>query len=99
VLLDAVIDECAGSEVKELRRLGGTLTKWRSEILAHHTTGDSNAPTEAVNLLIKTRTSSVYRPRLHQLRALSPAAPRPLRFEWQTHRTPSMRGRSPHLAA
>jgi transposase len=41
-LLKAVIDECTTSEVKELRRLGGTLTRWRTEILAHHTTGDSN---------------------------------------------------------
>ncbi|MDQ4068129.1 MAG: hypothetical protein M3203_01415 [Actinomycetota bacterium] len=33
------------SEAKELRRLGGTLTKWRSEFQAHRTTGDSNGPT------------------------------------------------------
>ena len=96
-LLDAVIEECASSEVKELRRLGGTLTKWRSEILAHHTTGDSNAPTEAMNLLIKNikRVGRGFTNFEHyRLRLLAHCG-----LEWHTHRTASMRGRSPHLAA
>ena len=52
-LLDKAIAFCAASTVAEVRRLGRTLAKWRSEILAHHTTGASNGPTEALNLLIK----------------------------------------------
>ena len=31
----------------------GALARWRTEILAHHTTGASNKPTEGLNLLIK----------------------------------------------
>jgi transposase len=97
VLLDAVIAECATSEVKELRRLGGTLRKWRTEILAHHVTGDSNGPTEAMNLLIKNikRVGRGFTNFEHyRLRLLAHCG-----LEWQTHRTASMRGRSPHLAA
>ncbi len=96
-LLDAVIDECTTSEVKELRRLGGTLARWRTEILAHHTTGDSNGPTEAMNLLIKNikRVGRGFTNFAHyRLRLLAHCG-----LEWQTHRTASMRGRSPHLAA
>jgi hypothetical protein len=37
----------------ELRRLAKTLKRWRNEIVAHHTTGASNGPVEAANLLIK----------------------------------------------
>ena len=36
-----------------MRSLGGTLARWRAEILAHHTTGASNGPTEGLNLLVK----------------------------------------------
>lgn len=52
-LVDKAIAFCATSAVEEVRRLGRTLTRWRSEILAHHQTGASNGPTEALNLLIK----------------------------------------------
>lgn len=52
-LLDAVLVECATSDVPELRRLGRTLDRWQTEIINHHRTGDSNGPTEAMNLLIK----------------------------------------------
>ncbi len=96
-LLDAVIAECTSAEVKELRRLGGTLEKWRSEILAHHTTGDSNGPTESMNLLIKNikRVGCGFTNFDHyRLRLLAHCG-----LQWQTHRTASMRGRSPHLAA
>jgi transposase len=97
VLLDAVIAECSGSEVKELRRLAGTLTKWSGEILAHHLTGDSNGPTEAMNLLIKNikRAGRGFTNFDHyRLRLLAHCG-----LKWQTHRTASMRGRSPHLVA
>lgn len=52
-LVDKAIAFCADSAVAEVRRLGPTLTRWRKEVLAHHTTGASNGPTEALNLLIK----------------------------------------------
>jgi transposase len=52
-LFDKVASYCAESEVSEVRRLGRTLVAWRAEILAHHVTGASNGPTEALNLLIK----------------------------------------------
>ena len=52
--LDDAIAWCAAVESgPELRRLVKTLRRWRAEILAHHTTGASNGPVEAANLLIK----------------------------------------------
>jgi hypothetical protein len=37
----------------EIRSLGNTLASWRSEILARHSTGASNGPTEGLNLCVK----------------------------------------------
>ena len=80
----------------ELSRLAGTVGVWEAEILAFHATmGCSNGPTEAVNLLIKKvkrvghgfRTFTNYRLRL--LLSCGVA--------WQTHRTASLRARSPRL--
>lgn len=52
--LDDAITWCSAPESgKELRRLAKTLRRWRQEILAHHSTGASNGPVEAANLLIK----------------------------------------------
>lgn len=52
--LDDAIAWCVAPESgKELRRLAKTLRRWRREIVAHHTTGASNGPVEAANLLIK----------------------------------------------
>ena len=63
-LADAV-DWCTAAEARpELRRLAKTLRRWHDEILAYHTTGASNGPTEALNLLIKK--SQTRRPRVHQ---------------------------------
>jgi transposase len=52
-LLDKAIAFCEASHVHEVRRLGRTLARWYHEILAHHATGASNGPTEALNLLVK----------------------------------------------
>jgi transposase len=41
-LLEAVLVDCATSDIPELRRLGRTLSRWRTEIINHHRTGDSN---------------------------------------------------------
>ncbi|MBY0395198.1 MAG: transposase [Thermoleophilia bacterium] len=52
LLVDKAITGRAADAVDEVRSLGRTLSRWRTEILAHHTTGSSNGPTEGLNLLI-----------------------------------------------
>jgi transposase len=52
--LDRAIAWCRDPDSgPELRTLVKTLTRWRTEILARHTTGASNGRVEAANLLIK----------------------------------------------
>ena len=53
VLLDKAITGCAADQVEEIRSLGTTLASWRTEILARHSTGASNGPTEGLNLCVK----------------------------------------------
>jgi len=53
IRLDDAIVFTRSSKVPEVKTLAKSLRLWRSEILAHHTTGASNGPTEAVNLTIK----------------------------------------------
>jgi transposase len=53
LLLDKTIAGCHTDVVAEIRSLGDTLRRWRTEILAHHETGASNGPTEGLNLLVK----------------------------------------------
>jgi transposase len=53
VLVDKAIAGCHDDEVAEIRTLGDTLARWRSEILAYHDTGASNGPTEGLNLCVK----------------------------------------------
>ena len=53
VLLDKAIVGCKSDEVEEIRSLGATLERWRTEILNHHRTGASNGPTEGLNLCVK----------------------------------------------
>ncbi len=43
----------SADEVEEIRSLGDTLERWRTEILNHHRTGASNGPTEGLNLCVK----------------------------------------------
>jgi len=50
VLLERFIAGCLANEVPEIVPLGRTLKTWRTEILAHHATGASNGPTEAMIL-------------------------------------------------
>jgi transposase len=52
-LLDKAIAGCLADDVPEIVSLGHTLKSWRQEILAHHTTGASNGPTEGLNLCVK----------------------------------------------
>jgi transposase len=85
-----------GVGVAELSRLARTVRAWEAEILAFHSTnGCSNGPTEAVNLLIKKvkRVGHGFRNFAnYRLRLLLHCGVR-----WQTHRTASLRGRSPHV--
>ena len=53
VVLDKAIAGCAVDQVAEIRSLGNTLASWRTEILARHSTGASNGPTEGLNLCVK----------------------------------------------
>lgn len=54
VLLDAVIEACKADDVPEIRTMGNTLSRWRTEILNHHRTGGaSNGPTEGQNFCAK----------------------------------------------
>ena len=68
--LDEAIAWCIEEESgPELRRLAKLLRRWKTEILAHHTTGASNGPVEAMNLLIKqVKRVSVNRPSRSALR-------------------------------
>jgi transposase len=51
--LDGLIDDLHDSAIAELNGMARTLRRWRDHILAWHTTGASNGPAEAMNLLIK----------------------------------------------
>ena len=53
LLLDKTIAGCLTDVVAEIRSLGATLARWQTEILAHHSTGALNGPTEGLNLLVK----------------------------------------------
>ncbi len=100
VLLDAAIDWCRAPQPgPELRTLGKALHRWRAAILAHHTTGASNGPVEAANLLIKQVKRSgrgfrnVHNYRLRILMAGGSRRPR------DTQRVTSIRPRRPRLVA
>ena len=51
--LDRFYRHCRDAQVHELTRLARTIRRWETPILAWHTTGLTNGPTEAVNLLVK----------------------------------------------
>jgi transposase len=88
---------CRAAEVAELARLARTVRRWEAEILAWHTTGLTNGPTEAVNLLIKKikRVGHGFRNfDNYRLRLLLHCG-----VQWQTRPAASMRRRQPCLAA
>jgi transposase len=90
-LLDKTITGCVTDDVPEIVALGNTLKSWRREILAHHTTGASNGPTEGLNLCVKKvkrcghgfRTFEHYRLRvlLHAGGITWPSRPQPPRIQ------------------
>jgi transposase len=95
--LDAFLAECRESAVSELHRLAKTVCRWRHEILAHHTTGASNGPTEAVNLVVKKviRVAHGFRSfKNFRLRVLLHCG-----VEWQDAPAVRIRGRSPRFVA
>lgn len=51
--LDETIEAAASAHGPEVRRLGTMLGRWRTEILAFHTTRMSNGPVEGLNSIIK----------------------------------------------
>ena len=99
-LLDNAIAWCTATESgPELRRLAKLLRRWRREILAHHSTGASNGPVEAANLLIKQvkRSGRGFRNIAnYRLRILLAGGANPLR---ETHTVTSIRPRRPRLVA
>lgn len=52
-LLTKTIRGCLADDVPEIVTLDKTLERWQNEILARHTTGASNGPTEGLNLCVK----------------------------------------------
>ncbi|MDQ6949453.1 MAG: ISL3 family transposase [Actinomycetota bacterium] len=96
-LLGQVIDECAETAIPELVTLANTLARWRTEIINRHRSGDSNGPTEAMNLLIKNikRAGCGYRNFHHyRLRLLAHCG-----IGWKTRRIARLRGPTPQLTA
>ena len=95
--LDEAVAFTGISKVPEVKTLHKTLRRWRTEILAHHTTGASNGPTEAANLTIKAvkRCGRGFRNlKNYRLRLLLVAGVR-----WQTDPVTRLRGRRPRLIA
>jgi len=99
VLLDKAIAGCLADDVEEIVALGKTLKSWRTEILAHHTTGASNGPTEGLNLCVKKvkRCGHGFRSFQHyRLRVLLHAGG----VTWPTRpQPPRIRTRAPHSFA
>jgi transposase len=98
VLLDRVIAGCLADDVDEIVSLGNTLKHWRTQILAHHLTGASNGPTEAMNLLVKKikRCGHGFKSfRNYRLRVLLHCGG----IQWNAHPATTMRAHSPQLVA
>lgn len=98
--VDKAIAWCSAPDSgSELRTLAKTLRRWRTAILAHHTTGASNGPVEAANLLIKQvkRSGRGFRNvRNYRLRILLAGGASPQR---KTQHVTSIRPRCPRLVA
>ena len=98
VLVDKAITGCLTDDVEEIQALGRTLTRWRTEILAHHDTGASNGPTEGLNLLVKKVKRCGHgftRFDHYRLRVLLHCGG----IDWNTPPPPTLRPRTPHSNA
>jgi transposase len=90
-------EHCDQTGVRECRRLARTIRAWEHEVLAFHTTGRSNGPTEGINLLIKKvkRVGHGFRNfNNYRLRLLLHCG-----VQWQTAPTARVRGRQPRFIA
>jgi len=90
-------EHCDQTGVRECRRLARTIRAWEAEVLAYHTTGRSNGPTEGINLLIKKvkRVGHGFGNfRNYRLRLLLHCG-----VTWQTPQTARVRGRQPRFIA
>lgn len=95
--IETLICDCADNHVREVRRLGRTIKRWRTEILNNLVTHASNGITEAINLLVKKIKRSGHGFRNfenYRLRLLLHCG-----VQWNTAPTPRMRGRQPRLIA
>jgi transposase len=96
--LDRFYHWADGVAVAELSRLARTVWAWEGEILAFHaTSGCSNGPTEAINLLVKKvkRVGHGFRNFANdRLRLLLHCG-----VTWQSHQTARLRGRTLRLGA
>ncbi len=95
--LGAFYQWCTEVQVPEVSRLAKTVSAWEHEVLAYHTTGLSNGPTEAVNLLIEKvrRIGHGFRNfENYRLRLLLRCG-----VTWQTRPAARIRGRQPRLVA
>ena len=98
VLADKAIAGCLDDDVDEIKALGRTLKRWRTEILAHPGTGASNGPTEGLNLLIKKvkRCGHGFKRFQHyRLRVLLHCSS----IDWNAPSPPTLRPRTPHSDA
>jgi transposase len=90
-------EHCDQTGVRECRRLARTIRAWENEVLAYHSTGRSNGPTEGINLLIKKvkRVGHGFRNfNNYRLRLLLHCS-----VQWQTVPTARVRGRQPRFIA
>jgi transposase len=90
-------EQCDQAGVRECRRLARTIRAWEKEVLAFHTTGRSNGPTEGINLLIKKvkRVGHGFRNfNNYRLRLLLHCG-----VTWHTVPTARVRGRQPRFIA
>jgi transposase len=89
---------CADAAIPELTRLARTIDSWRPELLAYFdTSGASNGPTEAINLLIKKIKRAGHGFRNfdnYRLRLLLHCG-----VDWNTIRATPIRGRLPRSVA
>ena len=97
--LEAFFDDVAAVAIPEIRRLGKTIRRWRTEVLTYfETDGLSNGRTEAINGLVK-RIKRIG----HGFRNIDNYRIRLLLFcggvNWQDHPTAHIRRRSPRLIA
>ena len=89
---------CADADTVELKRLAGTIDRWRPEILAYHATGGaSNGRVENIHMLAEKirRNAHGFSSHTNYRRRLLGR----LGIKWATIPTRRIRGRQPHSAA